>query len=204
MIFQAVGNRCAVDLSSVDIPLARAEILARLNSLGFKTLNVDIVQIIEGAVGASVYKRGARMHLAPHEMDCSGFVKWVYAQRGIHIPRRAVHQKAMTIQLHDDDLRPGDLVFMSGAICPPIGNPKMRVGHVGIISEGETVLHATPEASDGIARDTLTSWRQSVSWRGAGRILEQPESTITLEIPPSMDIESSDDVTWMLLETLDW
>jgi hypothetical protein len=204
LYIQAAGNRCAFDLSSVDIPLQRRDIVRKLSELGFKTLDIDVVQAAEQAVGISTYKRGARMSQAPTEMDCSGFIKWVYAQRGIRVPRRAAHQKIMAISVHMDAIRPGDLVFTAGPVCPPIGHEQARVGHVGIVCRDETVLHATTEIPGGIVRSSLMDWKRRTSWRGAGRVLQHPEDTITLEVPPSLEIESSDDITWALLETMDW
>lgn len=47
-------------------------------------------------------------------MDCSGFVKHIYAQMGIHLPRRARDQAKVGIPItRFEDLRPGDRLYFA-------------------------------------------------------------------------------------------
>ena len=51
---------------------------------------------------------------APYGFDCSGFVRYVYAQVGISLPHNAAMQYQYGIPIARSDLQPGDLVAVSG------------------------------------------------------------------------------------------
>ncbi|MCS6919058.1 MAG: C40 family peptidase [Fimbriimonadales bacterium] len=47
-------------------------------------------------------------------LDCSGFVKMIYAQMGINLPRRARDQAKVGVPItHFEDLRPGDRLYFA-------------------------------------------------------------------------------------------
>lgn len=201
MVYRAVGDRCAVDLSSLDLSLPNADVVERLVGLGFRVIDVDLVGTAERMVGQAAYRRGAKLSDAPLTFDCSSFVKWLYAERGIWIPRRSPHQFRSSVRVDDEHIGPGDLVFTGGQVCAPSAVNLERVGHVGFICPSRRVIHAAP---GGIARASLDDWIADPLWRGARRIIPAGHSVLTLCIPPSLDIETSDDVRWTILETFDW
>jgi peptidoglycan DL-endopeptidase CwlO len=60
----------------------------------------------------------------PNEFDCSGLVKWAYAQVGIDLPHYTVSQWDMGEHISRSQLEPGDLVFF----YPTIEHVGMYVG----------------------------------------------------------------------------
>jgi len=66
--------------------------------------------------------------------DCSGFVRYVYAQMGVPLPRTAEEQFAVGRNVANDRLEAGDLVFFSTTGPGPT--------HVGIVIDPVTFVHA--------------------------------------------------------------
>jgi cell wall-associated NlpC family hydrolase len=52
--------------------------------------------------------------VGPTEFDCSGFVRYVYAQVGVTLPHNAAAQYKLGTPVRRDSLEPGDLVFFDG------------------------------------------------------------------------------------------
>ena len=64
----------------------------------------------------------------PQGFDCSGYVQYVYRKFGYPLPRTASEQMRRGLNVKDQNLKPGDLVFFKGS------NLKSRTaGHVGIV-----------------------------------------------------------------------
>ena len=59
----------------------------------------------------------------PDQFDCSGLVKWSYAQAGIHLDRTTYQQIHDGIPVPRAQVRPGDLVF------PHTGHVQMAIGN---------------------------------------------------------------------------
>lgn len=204
MHFRAHGRRCAVDIVSWHLPISKQDALQALLQLGFLVVKADILSVADGLIGKTEYRRGARVCDAPSALDCSGFVKWLYAQRGIWLPRRSLHQFSVGEPVDTQHIEPGDLVFTGGNICPPHGPRESRVSHVGIVGKNNDVFHASPNVKGGVVRGSVRAWTAHTFWRGARRIVPTGTDIITLETPIHLDIETSDDVCWTLLERLDW
>ncbi|NAW50259.1 NlpC/P60 family protein [Elizabethkingia argentiflava] len=85
-------------------------------------------------------------------MDCSGFVKTVFDQHHINLPRRSEDQSLAGKSINIKKVMPGDLLFFATSKGP-------RVSHVGIvysILDGEvSFIHAS--TSRGV---TISSLRQ--------------------------------------------
>ncbi|MDR1921488.1 MAG: C40 family peptidase [Candidatus Adiutrix sp.] len=64
--------------------------------------------------------------------DCSGFVKWVYGQYNVNLPRQSGSMLTVGKPVARDELRPGDLVFFG----------KKRVSHVGIYTGDDKYIHS--------------------------------------------------------------
>lgn len=142
------------------------------------------------------------------EMGCEekrihSFVKWLYAERGIWLPRRCLHQFSAGTPVEDDETLPGDLVFLNGSVCPSFAS-EARVSHVGVVAYHRLVVHATSNAKGGIASAEISRWQRKNCWRGARRVISVGRKILTLEIPSHLEIETSDDVCWHLLEAIDW
>lgn len=59
----------------------------------------------------------------PDRFDCSGLVKWAYAQAGIPLQRTTYEQINEGVPVARSQVRPGDLVF------PHTGHVQMAIGH---------------------------------------------------------------------------
>jgi cell wall-associated NlpC family hydrolase len=112
------------------------------------------------AVEVAMKYRGAPYRwgsAGPAGFDCSGFVRYVYAQVGITLPHNAARQYQYGTPVSRDSLEPGDLVFFD------------RLRHNGIyIGEGR-FIHArqTGKYVDVGALDE--DWYRS-RWVGARRL----------------------------------
>jgi cell wall-associated NlpC family hydrolase len=92
--------------------------------------------------------------------DCSGFVKYVYAQLGIRLPHYAASQFADTTHIAPAQLEPGDLVFFE----PHADGP----GHVGIYV-GSGMFIEAPHTGDVIRFEPLTTEANLIGYVGASR-----------------------------------
>lgn len=93
--------------------------------------------------------------------DCSGFVRYVYEQHGVPMPREVREQFRIGKSVDRDRLEPGDLVFFS-TVAP-------GASHVGIMIGGDQFVHAPSER--GVVRvETLTSQYWASRYIGAKRV----------------------------------
>jgi cell wall-associated NlpC family hydrolase len=69
----------------------------------------------------------------PAGFDCSGLVKYVYAQFGISMPHSSAGQASMGTRISESQAVPGDLVVMPG--------------HIGFYAGGGQILHAPYEGT---------------------------------------------------------
>ena len=94
-------------------------------------------------------------------LDCSGLVQWVFAQHGTALPREVREQYDAGLEIDDDAVRPGDLVFFRTVSRGP--------SHVGIALGGGEFVHAP--SSRGVVRvERYTSGYWATRWVGARRI----------------------------------
>ncbi|WP_229969067.1 C40 family peptidase [Pontibacter harenae] len=95
---------------------------------------------------AQLVKVAANFHKAPYlwggksifGIDCSGFVQQVYGLCGYQMPRDAYQQVSHGEEVHFvSQTQPGDLAYFS--------NSEGRITHVGIMLEGQKIIHASGE-----------------------------------------------------------
>lgn len=93
--------------------------------------------------------------------DCSGFVKYVYEQHGVKMPREVREQFRVGKNVDRDQLEPGDLVFFT-TVAP-------GASHVGIMIGGDQFVHAPSEK--GVVRvESLSQSYWSTRYIGAKRV----------------------------------
>lgn len=68
--------------------------------------------------------------------DCSGFTQYAFNQNGFNLPHNAAMQSQLGTPVSKDQLRKGDLVFLSGTYTA-------GVSHVAIYLGNNQVLHAS-------------------------------------------------------------
>lgn len=96
-----------------------------------------------------------------HGFDCSGFIQYVFRQKGISLPRAADQQYRWGKKVSRSSLQPGDLVFFS--------TYEDGVSHSGIYVGGGRFISAT--TSQGIAVADMTAGYWSDCYVGAKRVL---------------------------------
>lgn len=203
-MFRAVHDRCSVDFSSLSLPFSQEEAITRLAAKGCRVLKTEtIVQIARSCIGVSRYRRGARMAEAPHIFDCSSFVKWLYGQQGIWLPRRTIQQIHCGTTIDLPAVAANDVIFTTGAINYYHQDPAQGVGHAGIATGEGTVIHAA-NAKAGVVETSLEPFLfpRGTKLRGIRRYIINAACTVVLKTPPSLEVESSDDLYWILLSSL--
>ncbi len=200
MQYRAVDGRCAVIPGALRVPLSYEQILSLLREKGFVLIEVDLVALARQCVGVSCYRRGARPVEAPAVVDCSSFIKWLYGQRGIWLPRRSIQQRELgeVVELHN--LIAGDVVFVSGRIDYYDDDPANGVGHVGIAIGAGKVMHAA-DRKLGVIESSLEAFVSEATFRGARRYMPRDVAVLTCETP-ERDIESVDDIRWIIFQSL--
>lgn len=198
--YYATGKRCAVDFNSLNLPITETEAIYILSQINFQIADIDVISIARECIGKSTYKRGSSIHKAPEQMDCSSFMKWLYAQRGIKLPRRSIQQRQLGKTVEIADLIAGDLIFVSGHINYYFDDPADGVGHVGIATGENTVIHAA-NSKVGIIETEVEKFIQK-GFRGARRIIPEEAKVITMFVPQEKDVEWSDDIRWIVLQNL--
>lgn len=121
--------------------------------------NARVLEIAARYLGTP-YRYGGQ---APGGFDCSGFVKYVYGQVGIELPRTAASQYGVGTEVTREQLIPGDLVFFrcgGGSI-----------DHVGIYSGNNQFIHSSSPRSGGVIYSSMSESYYARSYTGARRIL---------------------------------
>ncbi|MCQ2419207.1 MAG: C40 family peptidase [Clostridia bacterium] len=124
---------------------------------GSTSLGQQIANYAQGYLGYP-YVWGGN---GPNSFDCSGFVKYVYAQYGITINRTATAQMSNGYSVSRDNLKPGDLVFFYG---------DGGIGHVGMYIGNNKFIHASNPTNGVIITDLSVSWYAN-RYAGARRIV---------------------------------
>ena len=199
-LYRAVENRCAVHFPSLNLPISHDKALEILARKGFERLDIDFADIAQGLVGKSTYKRGARMYEAPKILDCSSLTKYLYAERGIWIPRRSIQQREYGTRVALKEVVTGDLVFTSGHIDYFLDNPNDGVGHVGFATGEGTIIHAANKRR-GIVETSVHDFVGD-SLRGTVRLIPKEHEIVTLKTPSNREVETSDDIRWILIQSL--
>ena len=112
-----------------------------------------IVGVARKYVGAP-YRWGGS---SPSGFDCSGLVRYVYAQVGVDLPHNAAKQYALGAPVAREDLQPGDIVFFD------------RLRHNGIYIGDGRFIHARQTGKRVAVAGLDEAW-YAERWVGARRI----------------------------------
>ena len=85
---------------------------------------------------------------SPSGFDCSGFVKYIFAQLGVTVNRTASAQLDNGMPVAMSELQPGDAVFFKKA-----GTGSSRASHVGIYIGNGQFIHASTSTTGVIISD---------------------------------------------------
>lgn len=97
----------------------------------------------------------------PSGFDCSGYVRYIFANAGVYLPRTADAQYGVGTPVSMGELEPGDLVFFSTYEPGP--------SHVGIYLGNGDFINAS--SSRGVAVDSLYSSYWGSCYIGAKRVI---------------------------------
>lgn len=96
----------------------------------------------------------------PKAFDCSGFVKYVYAQNGVYLDHYTGSQFSAGQAVSKGSLSPGDLVFF---------NTYGSISHVGIYIGGGQFVHAA-SSKIGVTTSYLSEGYYAERYAGARRV----------------------------------
>ncbi|MDO8548128.1 MAG: NlpC/P60 family protein, partial [bacterium] len=164
-------------------------------------IEADVITIARSQIGHMNWKRKATPKEAPKIFNCSTFIKWVWAQKGVWLPRRAIQQREFGIPVSLASVQAGDSIFVAGYHACYYNNPEDGVGHVGILTNAKSVIHAGGKKK-GVNEISLEDFLKSGEFRGARRYNYDQEPLYTFEYPPEREVEWSDDFRWLILENL--
>ncbi|MFC4767916.1 C40 family peptidase [Effusibacillus consociatus] len=119
-----------------------------------QSANADAAETAKQFVGVPYAWGGS----SPSGFDCSGFVRYVFAQKGIELPRtsQAMFEQGSAVS----ELQPGDLVFFT--------TYAQGATHVGIYIGDQQFISAT--SSHGVKIDSFSSSYWGPRYIGAKRI----------------------------------
>lgn len=120
-------------------------------------LAVPILKLAAQYLGTPYHWGGASPQTG---FDCSGFVQWLYGQKGIQLPRTTYQQFKVGKAVNVNSLKPGDIVFFEPSAQGP--------GHEGLyIGNGQFIQ--APHTGDVVKISKLSDYMNI--YVGARRIL---------------------------------
>jgi cell wall-associated NlpC family hydrolase len=189
---KAVFALAGCSLLAVTTP-ATAQARQALTATGLRTIEVRAPVRGEQVVRTAKRYLGVRYALGgstPRAFDCSGFVRWIFAQHGVRMPRTAKEQAAVGDAPVPGDLQPGDLLFFFGG---------RGAQHIAVYVGGDTIIHASSSGRR-VRLDRFGGTRARPTWFGrrliavrrvlpAEGVIEMPASTRAAEpgAPPEME-----------------
>ena len=146
----------------------------------------DVVRTAKRYLGVRYVLGGT----TPRAFDCSGFVRWIFAQHGVRMPRTAKEQAGVGDAPPPGDLQPGDLLFFFGG---------RGAQHIAVYVGGDTIIHASSTGKR-VKLDRFGGTRARPTWFGrrliavrrvlpAEGVVELPVSASATELlgPPEME-----------------
>ena len=118
-----------------------------------------------GVAGTALSLRGAPYRNGgsdPAGFDCSGFVKYVFEQNGVAVPRTVSEQFRAGRAVQGAQLEAGDLVFFSTVSA--------GASHVGIAIGGDEFVHA-PSGAGSVRVERMSASYWATRFVGARRVL---------------------------------
>jgi peptidoglycan DL-endopeptidase CwlO len=125
----------------------------------FATTEEELLEIAKDQLGVK-YKFGGTTTAG---FDCSGYMRYVFEQVGVELPRTSSQQYEEGEKVAKEDLKPGDLVFFAGTY-------KAGISHAGIYIGDNEFISAT--SSSGVSIASIDSSYWGPKYFGAKRVIE--------------------------------
>ncbi len=142
---------CAI-LAKEPVPISEPPPISERSPIE-PSLSQTVVALAKRHVGAP-YRWGGS---SPSGFDCSGLVRYVYAQVGVSLPHNAAQQYRLGTPVPRESLEPGDLVFFD------------RLRHNGIYVGDGFFIHAR-QTGRGVNIASLDDGWYAAHWVGARRL----------------------------------
>jgi cell wall-associated NlpC family hydrolase len=141
-----------------DLIKEQKKLLATLNKRRFDNIIDDAKKYLGGK-----YVWGGT---GPKGFDCSGYIKYLYKQKGIELPRTAYQQSKVGKLVKRDELKKGDLLFF-------LTDKKRHIPitHVGMYIGNDKFIHAASKKK-GIIISSLTKSKYNRYFVKAKRIIK--------------------------------
>jgi peptidoglycan DL-endopeptidase CwlO len=130
----AVAAPVAPEQPTMQVAELVGEVTAEMQTVANKT-DISAAAARKAAVSKALSKLGTPYRwgaMGPNAFDCSGLVKWSFAQAGKSLPRTSRAQASAGTPVSKANLQPGDLVFFYKPIS-----------HVGIYIGNGKIVHAS-------------------------------------------------------------
>ncbi|WP_332629788.1 C40 family peptidase [Halalkalibacter flavus] len=140
-----------------------------------------VVAVAKAQIGVP-YRWGGT---TPSGFDCSGFMRYVYNQVGISLPRTTAEQYRVGQKVSKSNLRPGDLVFFE--------TYQPGASHSGVYIGNNQFVHAS--SSNGVSTSSINDphyW--GPRYLGAKRVIEEKQPTVQEAKPVSLPAGQYHDV----------
>lgn len=188
-------------ISGIDVSQKEAKRIFERLGFSVKIINpvAELPHLIERAkkfVGTP-YKYGASTAFdAPKLFDCSSFVKYLYREIGIELPRVTIDQIQVGKSVSQKELQPGDLVFAKGRKPHFIKKYPSGVGHVGIYIGDKKIINAVGMFKR-VVEEPIGTFLKRENLRAIRRILDESynQDFLLVSISPiRLDIEQEEDL----------
>jgi NlpC/P60 family len=197
---RTANNRCPFMPELLALPIDDNQALKILLEKGYKIVEFNFLQIARERIGKSKYQLCRSPSEAPDLVDCATFSRWIYGMFGIWLPRYTIQQRELGNTVEFGKHLPGDLIFSGGHWGKFWTDQTDQVGHVGIITGPETVIHAAGSRV-GVVETSLKPFTKPLkNFRGIKRICDLNTTTV-LEVREGRLIETLDDLRWDILNT---
>ena len=197
---RSTNGLCPFIWELLELNMQSDECLKILLQKGYKITRPDVVAIARGRIGVSKYKHAQDPAAAPGLVDCATFVRWVYSHLGIWLPRFSIQQSELGWPIELGNHKIGDLIFSQGYYGKYWVEGSDKIGHVGLVSSSNTVIHAAGTRL-GVIESTLEYFCEAKKkFRGIRRICNISQTPI-LKVRPGRLVETVDDLRWDILNT---
>lgn len=171
-----------------------------LETAGFKKIDYHFTSFAEQFIGVGKFKKHAHPDEAPTFFDCATFTRYIFDSIGILLPRRPIQQYLFGAHVELENVKEGDLIFAEGIRnFHPLQSVDTKIGHVGLITNHETVIHASTPVVEEIKIAEFIAKRK---FQGVRRIVENFSECISFHCPPHVVVDTSDDLIWIIARHL--